>query len=273
MIQLSLIGIGTGNPDHVTLAGVKALQAADLILLPRKGEGKSDLVDLRRLLCRELLGREALGRETSGRETSDRESLNGVERPRVVEFDLPERDNRIDYLAAVDDWHAAIADVWGELMDTWLPQGGRVAMLIWGDPSLYDSSLRIAGRLGEGGRQVEVEVVPGITSLQVLTAEHRIPLNALAEPVQITTGRRLRERGWPADAARVAVMLDSGGAFETLPSEGIHIWWGAYLGMDKQCLIQGPLSEVGAAILQRRASLREQHGWIMDTYLLARRSC
>lgn len=257
MIQLSLIGIGTGNPDHVTLAGVKALQAADLILLPRKGEGKSDLVDLRRLLCRDLLCRE---------------SLNGVERPRVVEFDLPERDNSIDYLAAVDDWHAAIADVWSELMDTFLPRGGRVGMLIWGDPSLYDSSLRIAGRLGEGGRQVAVKVVPGITSLQVLTAEHRIPLNALAEPVQITTGRRLRERGWPADAASVAVMLDSGGAFETLPSEGIDIWWGAYLGMDKQCLIQGPLSEVGSAILQRRASLREQHGWIMDTYLLARRS-
>ncbi|GEN22672.1 precorrin-6A synthase (deacetylating) [Halomonas cupida] len=264
MIQLSLIGIGTGNPDHVTLAGVKALQAADLILLPRKGEGKSDLVDLRRLLCRELLGREASGRE----------SLNDMQRPRVVEFDLPERDNNTDYLAAVDDWHAAIADVWGELMGTWLPRGGRVAMLIWGDPSLYDSSLRIAGRLGEGGRQrqVEVKVVPGITSLQVLTAEHRIPLNALAEPVQITTGRRLRERGWPTDAASVAVMLDRGGAFETLPSEGIHIWWGAYLGMDKQCLIQGPLSEVGAAILQQRAALREQHGWIMDTYLLARRS-
>jgi precorrin-6A synthase len=250
MIRLSLIGIGTGNPDHVTLAAVRALNMADLILLPRKGEVKSDLVDLRRLLCRDLL------RESS--------------KVRVVEFDLPRRDARADYLRAVDDWHGAIAAVWAQLMDSHLPAGGRVGLLVWGDPSLYDSSLRIAGRLSEAGRSVEVEVVPGITSLQVLTAAHRIPLNALAEPVLITTGRRLRERGWPEDAASVAVMLDSGGAFEALAPEGLHIWWGAYLGMDKQCLLDGRLADVGPQIATRRAALREQHGWIMDIYLLAR---
>ncbi|WP_020679576.1 precorrin-6A synthase (deacetylating) [Marinobacterium rhizophilum] len=251
MIRLSLIGIGTGNPDHVTLAAVRALNTADLILLPRKGEGKSDLVDLRRLLCRNL--------------------LNASSQARVVEFDLPQRDSRNDYLGAVDDWHDAIAAVWADLMDTHLPAGGRVGMLVWGDPSLYDSSLRIAARLGAAGRAVEVDVVPGITSLQVLTAAHQIPLNALAEPVLITTGRRLRERGWPEEATRVAVMLDSGGAFEALPPEGLYIWWGAYLGMDKQCLLDGPLAEAGPQITARRAALRAQHGWIMDIYLLARR--
>ncbi|SDM84585.1 precorrin-6A synthase (deacetylating) [Franzmannia pantelleriensis] len=250
MIQLSLIGIGTGNPEHVTLAAVRALNDAELILLPRKGEGKSDLVDLRRLLCRDL--------------------LEASSRTRVVEFDLPQRDGRADYLGAVDDWHEAIAGVWAELMATHLPEGGRVGMLIWGDPSLYDSSLRIAGRLREAGQALEIRVEPGITSLQVLTAEHRIPLNALAEPVQITTGRRLRERGWPDDAASVAVMLDSGGAFASLPPEGLYIWWGAYLGMDKQCLIDGWLEEVAASIIEQRAALRERHGWIMDVYLLRR---
>lgn len=250
MIHLSLIGIGTGNPEHVTLAAVRALNEADLILLPRKGEAKSDLVDLRRLLCRDLL-------EPSSR-------------TRVVEFDLPRRDAQADYLGAVDDWHGAIAEVWAELMTTHLPQGGRVGMLIWGDPSLYDSSLRIAGRLSDKGQALEIRVEPGITSLQALTAAHRIPLNALAEPVLITTGRRLRERGWPSDAESVAVMLDNGGAFQALPPEGLSIWWGAYLGMDKQCLIDGPLEEVAATILERRAALRERHGWIMDVYLLRR---
>lgn len=259
MIHLSLIGTGTGNPEHVTLAAVRALNEADLILLPRKGEAKSDLVDLRRLLCRNL--------------------LEASSPARVVEFDLPSRDARADYLGAVEDWHGAIAGVWTELMATHLPQGGRVGMLIWGDPSLYDSSLRIAQRLSTfmksaDGRKdevaMQVDIVPGITSLQVLTAEHRIPLNALAEPVQITTGRRLRERGWPDGAESVAVMLDSGGAFESLPPEGLYIWWGAYLGMDKQSLIDGWLVDVAASILEHRAALREQHGWIMDVYLLRR---
>jgi precorrin-6A synthase len=250
MITLSLIGIGTGNLDHVTLAAVRALNNADVILLPRKGEAKSDLIDLRRLLCERLLEEPAT--------------------TKIVEFDLPSRDGRDDYLGAVDDWHAAIASVWAQLIDEHLPNGGRVGMLVWGDPSLYDSSLRITQRLGAAGKQVDVEVVPGITSLQVLTAEHKIPLNALAEPVHITTGRRLRERGWPSDAATVAVMLDSGGAFTTLLPEEIYIWWGAYLGMEKQCLIKGWLDEVSDEIIQRRSELREQHGWIMDIYLLAK---
>ena len=210
MITLSLIGIGTGNLDHVTLAAVRALNNADLILLPRKGEAKSDLIDLRRLLCERL--------------------LEAPVTTKIVEFDLPSRDDgrdgRDDYLGAVDDWHAAIANVWAQQIDEHLPNGGRVGMLVWGDPSLYDSSLRITQRLGAAGKQVDVEVVPGITSLQVLTAEHKIPLNALAEPVQITTGRRLRERGWP--------------------------------------------SEVSDQIIQRRAELRDTHGWIMDIYLLAK---
>lgn len=250
MITLSLIGIGTGNVDHVTLAAVRALNAADVMFLPRKGEAKADLIDLRRLLCEELL-----------------ESKSTTQ---VIEFDLPTRDGQAPYIGAVNDWHAAIAAVWAQLMDEHLPNGGQAAMLVWGDPSLYDSSLRIAKRLSDSGRAVEVNVVPGITSLQVLTAEHKIPLNALAEPIQITTGRRLRERGWPEDAATVAVMLDSGGAFTTLPQADTYIWWGAYLGMDKQCLIKGPLSEVSEEIIERRDTLREEHGWIMDIYLLSR---
>ena len=250
MITLSLIGIGTGNLDHVTLAAVRALNNADLILLPRKGEAKSDLIDLRRLLCERL--------------------LEAPVSTRIVEFDLPSRESKNDYLGAVDDWHAAIASVWAQLMDEHLPSGGRVGMLVWGDPSLYDSSLRITQRLSAAGKQVDVEVVPGITSLQVLTAEHKIPLNALAEPVHITTGRRLRERGWPNDAATVAVMLDSGGAFTALPQDDTYIWWGAYLGMDKQCLIKGWLNEVSDEIIERRAELRESYGWIMDCYLMAR---
>lgn len=250
MITLSLIGIGTGNVDHVTLAAVRALNDAEVILLPRKGEAKSDLIDLRRILCEQL--------------------LNEAVSTRIVEFDLPTRDAKCAYLNAVDEWHNAIATVWAELMESHLSNGGRVGMLVWGDPSLYDSSLRIAKRLTDSGRAVEVKVVPGITSLQVLTAEHKIPLNALAEPVQITTGRRLRERGWPEDASTVAVMLDSGGAFTTLPQVDTYIWWGAYLGMDKQCLIKGPLSEVSDEIIERRAALREMHGWIMDIYLLAK---
>src|SRR3546814_4110646 len=107
------------------------------------------------------------------------------------------------------------------------PNGGRLALLVWGDPSLYDSSLRIAGRLPG----VKVRVIPGITSIQALTAAHGICLNDLAEPVLITTGRRLAERGWPDCADTLPVMLDGHCAFQAATAEGIDIWWG---GSDAQ---------------------------------------
>ena len=244
MITLHLIGIGTGNPDHLTGQAVRALNGADLILLPRKGDAKADLADLRRVIVAQVVTAPV----------------------QVAEYDVPQRDGRDDYIGAVNDWHDAIAGVWADAMATHLPNGGHVALMVWGDPSLYDSTLRIAARL----QDVKVQVVPGITSLQVLTAAHAIPLNALGAPVVITTGRQLRDGGWPAGADAVVVMLDSGGAFAALDPAGVRIWWGAYVGRPEQVLIAGPLSEVGAQIVARRAALRAAHGWIMDIYLMRR---
>lgn len=252
MIQLDLIGIGAGNPDHLTLEARQAINAAGLILLPLKGAEKTELADLRRLIC---------DRHLSNPET------------RVVSFDLPVRDaGNPDYRRGVDDWHDAIAAAWAAQITAHLgdPPAGRVALLIWGDPSLYDSSLRIAARL-QARWPLRLRVVPGITALQALCAAHAIPLNEIGAPVQITTGRQLRQGGWPAGVERLAVMLDQGGAFEALdPQPGVTIWWGAYLGMEEEILISGPLDQVGAQILSARAEARARHGWIMDIYILSR---
>ena len=248
MIDLHLIGIGTGNPDHLTAEAVRAMNDADLILLPRKGSAKSDLIDLRRTICAAVLTRPV----------------------RIVEFDLPVRDAEVVYLNAVADWHEAIAAAWAAQIAVHLRGGGRLALLVWGDPSLYDSSLRIAERLKGGGMGIRVRVVPGITSIQALTAAHAIPLNPLAGPVTITTGRMLRAHGWPVGADAIVVMLDSGCAFEVLEPQGTTIWWGAYLGMKQEALERGTLAEAGPRIAARRAELRERHGWIMDVYLMRR---
>jgi precorrin-6A synthase len=66
----------------------------------------------------------------------------------------------------------------------------------------------------------------------------------------------------------VAVMLDGECSFQNLEGDGIHIWWGGYVGMDQQILIEGPLTKVSAQIVKARADARASHGWIMDIYLL-----
>lgn len=245
MIELSLIGIGTGSPGHLTRAAIAAMQDADLILIPDKGAEKADLAGMRRALCRRVL----------------------VSPPPIAGFEMPRRDASAGYLPGVEAWHDAIARCWHEAIAA---HGAcRPALLVWGDPSLYDSSLRIARRLAER-MPLSLRVIPGITAVQALCAAHAIALNDLARPVQITTGRLLRAQGWPGGVDRLVVMLDGECSFTTLDPAGITIWWGAYLGMRREMLIRGPLSDAGPRIVAARARARAEHGWIMDVYLLAR---
>jgi len=249
MFDLTLIGIGTGNPDHLTRAAILALNEADLILIPRKGESKADLADLRRAICADVVTNPAT---------------------RIVEFDLPVRDAaNPNYLARVDDWHDAISLCWTAAIAAASGPKGKVALLVWGDPSLYDSTLRIAARLVPAPK---VTVIPGITSIQALCAAHAIPMNAIGAAVLVTTGRQLRDHGWPVGVDTLVVMLDGDCMFQTLDPVGVTIWWAGYVGMREEILFSGPLADTGPQITRARTEARANHGWIMDIYLLRRAS-
>jgi precorrin-6A synthase len=207
-----------------------------------KGEAKSDLVALRREICARFI------REPGYR---------------FVELPDPKRSTGADYREAVSDWHAARARVWAAAIAAELGPDGVGAFLAWGDPSLYDSTLRILDAI-TGEVEFSFDVIPGITAVQALTARHRIPLNEVGEPVLVTTGRRLREHGLAGSAV---VMLDADCSFEVCPP-GTRIWWGAYLGTADELLVAGSVGEVGPRIAALRAEARARHGWIMDTYLL-----
>ena len=241
MTELWLIGIGTGNPAHVTLEAQTALREAALVMVPRKGPDKVDLAELRHTIL----------------------ANSGSAAP-VAAFDMPVRDESLPYADRVTRWHKEIARIWADTIDAAQPQG-PVALMVWGDPGLYDSTLRIAARLTPRPR---LRVVPGITALQALTAAHAIPFNTVNGAVTVTTGRRLRDHGWPEGAETIAVMLDGECSFQRLPPEGLHIWWGGFLGMDEQVLDSGPLAEAGPRILATRTEARARHGWIMDCYIL-----
>jgi len=243
-MKLTLIGMGTGNPDHLTRQAIAAMQSVDLVIVPRKGENKADLAGLRRAILADV-----------------------APNTPVAEFDLPIRDETIlNYTDRVQAWHDAIADVWAKTIAQHGAQ--HVGLLAWGDPALYDSTLRIAQRLSP---RPDIAVIPAVTSITAMTAAHGIALNDIGAPFVVTTGRQLRAHGFPLGVDTAVVMLDGETSFAALPPEdGLMIYWTAYAGMDNEISLSGPLAQMVQPILDARAAARAAHGWIMDIYLLRR---
>ena len=248
MRRLLVVGIGAGHPDQVTVEAVRALNEVDVFLVPDKDRGVGDLVTIRA----EILRRH-------------------VTRPhRLVEVPDPPRDrDPASYPHVVDAWHDARAEAWERTLADEVPPDGTAGFLVWGDPALYDSTLRVVERiLARGLLAFDWEVVPGVSSVQVLAARHRLVLNRVGEPVTITTGRRLADEV-AAGRDNLVVMLDGHLACADLPGEW-HLWWGANLGTDDEALVAGPLRAVLPEVRDRRAAASRSRGWVMDTYLLRR---
>lgn len=250
MKTILVIGIGAGNPEYITVQAVKALNRVDVFFLMDKGSDKDALNRLRKDICERYI--------------TDRHY-------RIVEALNPERQREgVAYRQAVDNLNSEKQQTFERLIAEELAEGECGAFLVWGDPSLYDSTMRILDAIIEGGRhELQYEVIPGITSVQALTARHRTSLNHIGRSVQITTGRRLAE-GFPENADSVVVMLDAENTYTSLQDQDFDIYWGAYLGTPDEILIAGKLRDVAQEIERVRKAAREANGWIMDTYLLKR---
>jgi precorrin-6A synthase len=250
MRRLLLIGIGAGDPDHVTVQAVRALDRFDVLFVVTK-DGTDELVALRRLIV-------------------DRHRTTGGYR--TVELTDPPRPWRdaSDYSAAVRRWREQRRTLWRDALQGGLASGETGAFLVWGDPSLFESTLTIVAEIAaEGGLALNYEVIPGISAVHALTARHRVPLNRVGRPVLITPARLLAD-GLPDGIDDVVVMLDPGTAFTALDPDGVHIYWGAYLGTDDELLIEGALGEVAEEIVRVRQKAKARKGWMFDTYLLRR---
>ncbi|GIE84484.1 precorrin-6A synthase (deacetylating) [Actinoplanes regularis] len=247
--KIYVIGIGAGDPDHLTLQAAKAIGRTNVFFLLDKGEAKQSLIDLRERIIRAY----------------------SHPHKRIVEGRDPDRDRTPDdYTGTIADWRTRRSQVIEDLITEHLRDEETGSILVWGDPSLYDSTIAILEEILErGATAFEYEVIPGISSVSALAAKHRIGLNRVGQPFQVTTGRRLAE-GWPEGVDDVVVMLDAQQAFTGHPDA--EIYWGAYVGTEDELLASGRVAEVAEDIVATRAEARERHGWIMDTYLLRRRT-
>jgi precorrin-6A synthase len=244
MRRIRVIGIGAGHPDQVTVEAVAALRSVDFFVTADKGDADPLLAAREALLARHL---EVV--------------------PPVVAVRDPERDrDPTDYDRAVTDWHDARAEAYERAI---LAHEGDVGFLVWGDPAFYDSTIRIVEKiLARGTVEADWDVVPGISSLQMLAARHRIVLHGVGQPILVTTGRRLRE-AVEDGADNILVMLNA--RVDLAGLDDWDIWWGANLGTDDERLVSGPVVDVAQDVLDAREQIKSHAGWVMDVYLLRRR--
>jgi precorrin-6A synthase len=239
MRKMLVIGIGAGDPDYLTQQAVKALNHVDVFFVIDKGAQKSDLVELRH----EILERFVKDRSYE-----------------LVSIPDPERDRDAEaYERAVVDWRQRRSEIYERAIRDHLADGCCGAFLVWGDPTLYDSTLAI----------LDDVLRRGISSVSALAAKHRTTLNRIGQPLLTTTGRRL-STGFPTDVDDVVVMLDAHCTFSKFEDDAVEIFWGAYIGTPDEILVSGHLPEVADRIKRMRAEARARKGWIMDTYLLRR---
>ena len=233
---IRIIGFGMG-PQHLTPEAAAALTASDYVIAARKS-GDDALLAIRQAVAAPF----------------------GLE---VVEVRDPERDRAdpADYPGAVRTWHEARIAAYADVLRV---RGGSAAFLVWGDPSLYDSVVRIVTALASA-LGVEFEVVPGISAPQLLAARHRIVLHPVGGPVHITTGRHLAD-AVASGQTNIVIMLLS--KVELTGLEEWQVWWGANLGTPTEELVAGKVAEVEPAIQAARVRAKDAAGWVMDLALL-----
>ncbi|MYS21742.1 precorrin-2 C20-methyltransferase /cobalt-factor II C20-methyltransferase [Streptomyces sp. DvalAA-14] len=235
-MRLTGVGVGPGDPELVTVKGVRVLRAAGAVVVPVMDSGE-------------------LGRA----EATVRHYVPESAVVRVV-FALNERTDRARREAAWDAAGARVAEL--------LRAHGTVAFATIGDPNVYSTFTYLAGTvsglLGDG-EPLTVETVPGITAMQDLAARSGAVLAEGTEPltlVPVTAGAAVLKDALEGPgtvvaykfgrlAAEVAAALRATGR-----TEGAV--WGSSLGLPEESirsaaeLPDGPLPYLSTLIAPAR---------------------
>ncbi|MFG2516984.1 precorrin-2 C(20)-methyltransferase [Streptomyces sp. NPDC048584] len=203
------VGVGPGDPELVTVKGVNALRAANVVVVPVM--------------------------DTLERGRAEATVLHYVPAEKVVRvvFALNERTERARREAA---WDAA-----GERVAGLLREHGAVAFATIGDPNVYSTFTYLAQTVAVSVPDLVVETVPGITAMQDLAARSGAVLTEGTEPltlVPVTAGAAVLKDALAGPGTVVAYKFgrQAGEVAEALRETGRigDAVWGSALGLPEE---------------------------------------
>lgn len=243
--KVYIIGIGPGDPKYLTLEAYEIIKKAKNFIIPLKKGPKEELTKIREKViefCKE-----------------------GNTDYRIIKVEFPERKKGGSYKLEVESWRKEKASILAEI----LKDVDEACFLVLGDPSLYDGHIEIFKEVSKN-LPMEIEVIPGISTINLLSAKHKISLTKVAETLVITTPRPLRKQ--KEISRNTVVFLDNYETFKLFKDDSeLMIYWGAYIGTEKEVLFNGKLSQCWQELVELRRKLKEKHGYIMETYLLTKK--
>ena len=167
------VGVGPGAPDLLTLRAVRTLERADVLALPRSSDyGASMACKIVKPVIGERAGQERM----------------------FLTFPMSKDPDRLR-----PAWEKAI-DAIGER----LTRGASVAFVTEGDASLYSTFIYLRREAPRRWPGVEIEVVPGVSSIAAVPAVTGIPIADGQECVAIVPANY-----GAADLARVFASFDT----------------------------------------------------------------
>ncbi|MER6184483.1 precorrin-2 C(20)-methyltransferase [Streptomyces sp. NPDC001652] len=222
------VGVGPGDPELVTVKGVNALRAADVVVVPVMDTGER------------------------GRAEATVLHYVGQEKVVRVVFALNERTDRARREAA---WDAA-----GGRVAQLLAEHSRVAFATIGDPNVYSTFTYLAQTIAELVPGTVVETVPGITAMQDLAARSGAVLTEGTEPltlVPVTAGAAALKEALAGPGTVVAYKFgrQAQEVAEALRETGRidDAVWGSALGLPEESV--RPANELGEAALPYLSTL------------------